>query len=168
MKLKPFYSTTAGASVQEEALELSAAAQELCSKKLHPLWVSLRQEHCTAALTMGNATSMARGETWSSKASIPQQGCPLAGQQEICHLLSARGYCTCWLPFTGYACASSSFQPKGLKGLCSGERTDQTAQHWRNQANPDAYPADSRFLKMPESCNANWRLKVILAWFCFT
>lgn len=157
--------------MQEEALKLSAAAQELWSKKLHPLQESLRQERCTDTLTMRNATSMTRGETWSSKASIPQQGCPAAGQQEFCHLLNASGYCACWFPFTGHACASSSSQPRGLKGLCSGERTDQTTHHWPkkiHQANPDLHPADSRFLERPESCNANWGIQMMFACFGFT
>lgn len=156
--------------MQEEALKPSAAAQELWSKKTHPVWQSFRQKHCTEALAMKYATSMTtRGEAQSRKASIPQQGCLVAGWEEFCHVLNASACCTCQPPFIGYACASSSSQPWGPKDLCSDESPDQRTQRWHKktcQAYPDACPTDSRFLKMPKSCNPNWgkRSNVCLFW----
>lgn len=106
----------------------------------------------------------------SSKASIPRQGCPAAGHEEFCCFPNASWYCTRRTPDTGYACTPSCSQPLGLKDLCSGESPDQRTTHWfekTSQAHLDACPTDSRFLKMPESCNTNWRIKVMFACFGF-
>lgn len=147
--------------MQEEALKLSAA---------------LVQE--TSSTTRASGRSTVQWETPGAWQEVKCEAAKPACHSRAAQLQASRNSATCPMPVdTAQADSPSPAMPVLEQRSAPGSAgsvlrwENKSAQHWCkkvHQANPDAHPADSRFLKMPESCNANWKLKVIFDYFGFT